>query len=318
MVSNRWINRRKPYWERLEKLAGHAQTGAAKMSGAELQELGLLYRQASADLATVTEDRAEINLAGYLNRLLVKGHNLLHVGRRPARNHIATFYLSEYPAVFRTALPLVATATLIFFLASVAGWAVAAHDPAFAHRFLGPHMMDAIARRKMWTDSVVSVQPQAASAIATNNITVTFMTFALGITGIGTLWMLVFNGLMLGVVGAATWQAGMAMALWSFVAPHGVLELPAIFIAGAAGLELARGLFFPGFLPRKESITVSGRRAVKLLVGTIPMLIIAGTVEGFFSPSSAPRALKFSLAAVLFAALLLYLFRSSRNIVETK
>jgi uncharacterized membrane protein SpoIIM required for sporulation len=288
------------------------------MSGAELQELGLLYRQASADLATVSEDRAEVHLAAYLNRLLVKGHNLLHVGRRPARNHIATFYLSEYPAVFLATLPLTAASTLIFLLGSMAGWAVAAQDPAFVHRFLGPHMMDSIARHKMWTDSVVSVQPQAASAIATNNLTVTFVTFALGITGIGTVWMLLLNGLMLGVVGAATWQAGMAQALWSFVAPHGVLELPAIFIAGGAGMELARGLFFPGFLPRKESITIAGRRAVKLLAGTVPMLVIAGTIEGFFSPSSAPVALKFSLAAILFAVLLLYLFRPSANIIRTE
>jgi uncharacterized membrane protein SpoIIM required for sporulation len=279
------------------------------MSGAELQELGLLYRQASADLATVTEDRAEIHLAGYLNRLLVKGHNLLHVGRRPARNHIATFYLSEYPAIFRRALPLVAASTIIFVLGSMAGWAVAAQDPAFAHQFLGPKLMDSIARRQMWTDSVVAMQPQAASAIATNNLSVTFATFALGITGIGTIWMLLLNGVMLGVVGAATWQAGMAMAVWSFVAPHGVLELPAIFIAGGAGMELARGLFFPGFMPRREAITTSGRRAVKLLAGTVPMLVIAGTIEGFFSPSSAPVALKFCLAAILFAVLLLYLFR---------
>jgi uncharacterized membrane protein SpoIIM required for sporulation len=309
MVSNRWINRRKPYWERLEKLAGLAQTAPTNMSGAELQELGLLYRQTSADLATVTEDRAEIHLAGYLNRLLVKGHNLLHVGTRPARNHIATFYLSEYPAVFKAALPLVAAATIIFVLGFIAGWAVTAHDPGFAHSFLGPKMMDSIARRQMWTDSVVAMQPQAASAIATNNLTVTFAAFALGITGIGTIWMLLLNGLMLGVVGAATWQAGMAKALWSFVAPHGVLELPAIFIAGGAGMELARGLFFPGFLPRREAITTSGRRAVKLLAGTVPMLVIAGTIEGFFSPSSAPVALKFCLAAILFAVLLLYLFR---------
>jgi uncharacterized membrane protein SpoIIM required for sporulation len=309
MVSNRWINRRKPYWERLEKLTLSAQTAAASMTGAELQELGLLYRQTSADLATVTEDRAEIHLAGYLNRLLVKGHNLLHAGSSPARNHIATFYLSEYPAVFRAALPLIAASTIIFVLGSLAGWAVTAQDPGFAHRFLGPKMMDSIARHQMWTDSVVAVQPQAASAIATNNLTVTFATFALGITGIGTIWMLLLNGLMLGIVGAATWQAGMAMALWSFVAPHGVLELPAIFIAGGAGLELARGLFFPGFLPRKESISAAGRRAVKLLAGTVPMLVIAGTIEGFFSPSSAAAALKFSLAAILFSVLLLYLFR---------
>ena len=313
MVSHRWLNQRRRHWERLEKLVGQAQYGTGKMSGSELQELGLLYRQTAADLAAVKEDRTEAHLSAYLNQLLGKGHNLLHAGQEPARNHLATFYLSEYPRVFRETLSLTAAATLIFLLAGVAGWAVALQDPGFVHRFLGPKMMDSINNKKMWTDSVVALQPLAASAIATNNLSVTFTTFALGITGIGTVWMLVFNGLLLGVVGAATWRAGMAMALWSFVAPHGVLELPAIFIAGGAGLEMARGIFFPGFLPRKESIALAGKRAVKLLLGTIPMLLIAGTTEGFFSPTSAPLAMKFSLAGLLFVGLLIYLFRGGAS-----
>jgi uncharacterized membrane protein SpoIIM required for sporulation len=104
----------------------------------------------------------------------------------------------------------------------------------------------------------------------------------------------------------------MAMKLWSFVAPHGVLELPAIFIAGGAGLEIARGLLFPGLLPRKESLARAGSRGAQLLMGTIPLLVIAGVIEGFYSPSNAPIAMKFTLAAVLFPALLSYLFLAGR------
>jgi uncharacterized membrane protein SpoIIM required for sporulation len=100
----------------------------------------------------------------------------------------------------------------------------------------------------------------------------------------------------------------MALQLWSFVAPHGVLELPAIFIAGGAGLEIARGLLFPGLLSRRDSLEIAGSRAARLLLGTIPMLVVAGVIEGFFSPSGAPLVMKFGLAAVLFAALLSYLF----------
>jgi uncharacterized membrane protein SpoIIM required for sporulation len=104
----------------------------------------------------------------------------------------------------------------------------------------------------------------------------------------------------------------MALQLWSFVAPHGVLELPAIFIASGAGLEIARGLLFPGLLPRKASLAQAGGRAARLLLGTIPLLVVAGMIEGFFSPSSAPVVMKFGLAAVLFAALLAYLFASGK------
>jgi uncharacterized membrane protein SpoIIM required for sporulation len=135
----------------------------------------------------------------------------------------------------------------------------------------------------------------------------------MGITGgLGTIYMMITNGVMIGVIGAATWKAGMALKLWSFVAPHGVLELPAIFIAGGAGLEIARGLLFPGLLPRKESLARAGGRAAQLLMGTIPLLVIAGVIEGFYSPSNAPIAMKFTLAAVLFPALLSYLFLAGR------
>jgi uncharacterized membrane protein SpoIIM required for sporulation len=102
-------------------------------------------------------------------------------------------------------------------------------------------MMETIERREMWTHSIVTIKPVASSGIMTNNLSVAFAMFAMGITaGLGTIWMMVVNGLMIGVIGAATWRAGMALQLWSFVAPHGVLELPAIFIAGGAGLDRSR------------------------------------------------------------------------------
>ncbi len=105
----------------------------------------------------------------------------------------------------------------------------------------------------------------------------------------------------------------MAEQLWSFVAPHGVLELPAIFIAGGAGFEIARGMLFPGLLPRRESLARAGGRAARLLLGTIPMLVVAGTIEGFLSPSDIAAPLKFLFAAVMFAALVAYLNRKPRD-----
>jgi uncharacterized membrane protein SpoIIM required for sporulation len=160
----------------------------------------------------------------------------------------------------------------------------------------------------MWTHSVVAIKPIAGSAIMTNNLSVTFMTFAMGITaGIGTLYMLFFNGLLLGVVGTACWLNQMSLQLWSFVVSHGVLELPAIFIAGGAGLRIAHGMLFPGFVSRKDSVQAAGAEALQLLLGTIPMLIVAGILEGFLSPTAAPALLKFSVGAALFMLLVLYL-----------
>jgi len=126
---------------------------------------------------------------------------------------------------------------------------------------------------------------------------------------------LVFNGLLMGVLAVTTERAGMALQLWSFVAAHGALELPSIFIAAGAGLEIARGLLFPGLLPRKESLRLAGNHAAKLLLGTIPLLVIAGVIEAFISPVKIATPLKFTLSAVLFTALVLYL-SSGRNQTE--
>jgi uncharacterized membrane protein SpoIIM required for sporulation len=149
--------------------------------------------------------------------------------------------------------------------------------------------------------------------------------------------MMVLNGLLLGVVGAATWHAGMALSLWSFVAPstlantrfthagmalslwsfvapHGALEIPAIFIAGGAGFEIARGMLFPGLLPRRDALALAGGRASQLVLGSVPLLLIAGSIEGFFSPTAAPVVMKFLLGGLLGAALLAWLFGAGRTI----
>ena len=133
----------------------------------------------------------------------------------------------------------------------------------------------------------------------TNNLTVSFMAFAFGFTVIGVVYMMIFNGLLIGVIGTACWFSGMSVQLWSFVAPHGVLELPAIFIAGGAGLRLAYGLLFPGFLSRREALARAGTESVKLLLGVVPILVIAGVIEAFVSPTGLAVALKFGMAAAL-------------------
>ena len=114
---------------------------------------------------------------------------------------------------------------------------------------------------------------------------------------------MLFNGLLIGVVAVACQRAGMALSLWSFIAPHGVLELPAIFIAGGAGLLLAKGLLAPGFLSRRDSLTAAAATAVRLLLGVIPLLIVAGLIEGFVSPTDIPETMKFAIGASLFVLL---------------
>jgi len=284
--------------------------GLKSLNRTELRDLGLLYRQISTDLSTVRSDPASTQQARYLNQLLGRAHNSIYIGRKRSINTVLEFYWRAYPRIFRRLLPYTLTATALFAVGAIGGAFVTLSHPEFMRSFLGPNMVDTIERHEMWTHSILSIKPQASSRIMTNNMSVAFTTFAAGITaGIGTIYMLFFNGLMLGVIGSACWLSDMSLQLWSFVAPHGVLELPAIFIAGGAGLRLAQALLFPGLLSRRDSLAAGGSESVQLLVGVIPMLFVAGLIEAFISPSSLPVSLKFFLGAISLLSLLSYLAR---------
>ena len=309
MISTQWIEKRRPHWSRLEQLMDRVQhSGLRSLNRGELRELGLLYRQAAADLAVLRADLSSVHFAGYLNQLLARAHNTIYSGHKTSHSAALRFYRDTYPQVFRSNLNYFVFAFILFLGGTVIGSILTLQDPDFRLKIIGPEMAQTIDRHEMWTHSVVAIKPLASSAIMTNNLSVAFTTFAAGITaGIGTMYMLTFNGLLMGVIATACAQAGMSLQLWSFVAPHGVLELPAIFISAGAGLRIATGLLFPGVLPRRESLARAGRDAVQLLLGCVPMLFIAGVIEAFLSPTEVSVHLKFLFAASMFTLLAAYL-----------
>lgn len=273
-----------------------------------------MYRQAAADLSTAREDPHSAALTRHLNELLGRAHNLVYAGAaRSRRAGALRFLVTGFPAVFRRTLPYSLTAFALFLAGAAAGVVLAAADPGFQRFILNGAMMDTIARGEMWTHGIVAVKPYASSAILTNNIAVSLAACATGmLAGLGPVYMMLFNGLLIAVVGSACYQGGLSLELWSFIAPHGVLELPAIFMAGGAGLLLGKGILFPGTLPRQESVAEAGRDAVRLLLGVIPLLVLAGVVEGFVSPTSIAPGAKFAVGASLFVLLVFYLARGWR------
>jgi uncharacterized membrane protein SpoIIM required for sporulation len=310
VLSTTWLEKRKRHWTRLEELLDFAaQNGLGSLTREDLRDLGLLYRQMAADLAAIREDPTSVHVARYVNQLLTRAHNTIYAAERSRPLAALGFFRHTFPGVFRRNLACCLLALAVFAGGSLVGAVLCYRDPDFKMKILGPQMVDTIERRQMWTHSILTVKPLASSTIMTNNLSVSFTTFALGITcGLGTLYMLALNGLLLGVIGMACWLSGMSIALWSFVAPHGVLELPAIFIAGGAGLRLAQGLLFPGLLPRRDSLAEAGAEAVKLLLGCVPVLVVAGIIEGFVSPTALAVPLKFAMAGALLVLLVAYLF----------
>jgi len=272
--------------------------------------MALLYRQVAADLSVLRQDSTSRTYAQYVNQLLARAHHIIYSGRKTNLQTLFRFLRDEYPVIFQRQIGYVAASLLVSVAFGVLGAALTSARPEFMRHFVGPEMIATMERHQMWTHSIVSVAPMETSAIMTNNLSVSFMLFASGIVfGLGTFWYLYINGMMLGVIGAACQHYDMSIALWSFVAPHGALELPSIIIAGAAGFRLGHAMLFPGALRWKESVARGGIEATKLVSGIIPLLVIAGCLEGFFSPSQAPVWLKFTVGALLFTLLNLWLFR---------
>lgn len=135
-----------------------------------------------------------------------------------------------------------------------------------------------------YVDDPEAGRPLMGSLIIVNNLQVAFVAFALGITGIGTVMTLVFNGVLFGGVLGVYSVKGIAQLILAFVAPHGVLELSAIAIAGGAGLLLTTALLLPGKQTRRDALVTNAKRALKLIVCAILFMSIAGMLEGFVSP----------------------------------
>ncbi len=314
MISTSWIEKRKPHWQNLESLIASGSADVKKLDHSQLQELSLLYRQTAADLAAIRQDPSSVHFARYLNQLMTRAHNIIYAGHRASPWAVVWFFTREYPRIFRRNFRYVALALAIFVVGGLTGAALTLQDPDFELEVIGPQMVQKIQRKEMWTDRILAIKPRASGAITTNNISVSFMMYASGITaGLGTLFETFFNGLLMGVIGVACALAGMSLSLWSFVAPHGALELPAIFIAAGAGFKIAHGLLFPGMLPRRDSLAAAGREATSLVLGIVPMLIIAGTIEAFVSPTGLAIPLKFAMSGALLVLLNVYLFGAGRK-----
>ena len=235
-----------------------------------------------------------------LERLLGQAHSAIYQARRGKARNWWRFWTETWPALIREQARPILLATAIFWAAAVLGFGMAAFFPQLESLFVNQGMRDAMAKGQLWTQRIVGMAPQASSAIARNNITVSLLTWALGITfGVGTAWMMVFNGLMLGVTAVACFRVGLHLPLAEFVVAHGSLELPAIWIAGGAGLMIGRAMILPGRYKRSVEIKLAAKKSVQIVVGTIPMLLIAGFVEGFISPSGLPALWKVLIALSL-------------------
>jgi uncharacterized membrane protein SpoIIM required for sporulation len=314
----RWIKTRTVFWRQLEDLLKLIdQKGLSSLNRQQLQELGRLYRSASADLSRARALKLGQDLQVYLNNLVVKAHNQVYQTTRNRWTDLVNFLWLDYPALVRKYILYVALSFTIFAVPTVIAYCSTIKDVHFAqmevmknHPLVDDALWTMIERKQMWTDAVENISAPASSLIATNNIRVAILAFACGITfGIGTCICLITNGLSIGTIFGVCRLHGMDSRLLAFVAPHGILELSAIFISGAAGLLIAKALLFPGQYRRIDALRILGKDAVRLFVGCIPILLVAGCIEGFVSPRTDLNSnIKFGVGLATLLCLFLYLF----------
>ena len=314
----RFVSRRKGDWERLERLIALGQASpAGAPSAEEIMELAYLYRRAAADLAIARRDFPGDRLALYLNQLVARAHAVVYRSEAGEWRGIVTFFRQGFPALFRETLPFTAAAFFVFILAGAAGFFAVLLAPDSATYLVPSQVVASVRGQRMWTEEVPLPPQLLASLIMTNNIRVVLFAFAGGVLfGVATFFVLASNGLVFGAIAGLCQAYGLSLRLWSFVVPHGFIELTVIFIAGGAGLRLGYALLHPGLYPRRESLILASRQVVKLLFGCVPLLVVAGAIEGFISSSTLLPEAKLAVGAASGVLLYCYFLLAGRKAAE--
>jgi len=321
-MAARLVAQKDEHWRAFERLAARAtRAGLDSLGAEELLDFAARYREVAADLARARTYRADPIVLVRLERAVAAGHNLLYRGEKRTLGRLWRFVSWDAPAAVVGAWRVVLVAFLSFAIPAAAGYVALREQPELAQEVLPAVLLDRAdegvahkAEGRGYAEADPEDRPFVASRIITNNIQVAFTCFAGGIfLGVGSLAALAFNGLLIGAVSAHYHNVGLLDFLWTFVAGHGVLELFAIFCAGAAGFLLGMAIVRPGALSRKDALVLNGRTAISLVGFTVVLLLAAGLIEGFVSTSTAAPPAKVAVSAASALLLVAYLSLGARR-----
>ena len=321
-VVERLVARKTARWSEFQDMAERvSQDGLDILSAEELPDFARRYREVAADLARVRTYGADSSVRARLERLVAAGHGALYRQERHSWALMWNFIARECPAAIVESRRYVLLAFLTFIVPAAGGYALLRDRPELAPELLPDVMLEraeaGVARSaggKGYVETEAGDRPLMASSIIANNIRVAFSCFAGGMVfGVGSLVLLAFNGLSIGAASGHFANVGLLGYLWAFVIGHGVLELFAIWVSGAAGFMLGRALIVPGELPRRDAIVLAGRQAMRLIGSVIVLLLVAGIIEGFVSSGRFPVPVRLTVSSFSVLFLALYLYNGSRT-----
>lgn len=311
MKLDRFLAERTPDWNELDDLLKRGGPGANRLTAPELQRLGMLYRASASDLAVARRYFTGTPGALRLQNLVARAYGVVY-GRVQRDDTFATFF---YHSVWRRiyeCLHWVRIAMIVLFLGVLGGTIWALHDPSSASSLLpgvhiNPHTKGG------FYGLPINGRGGLAIEIFTNNIVVTCTCMLGGFTaGIVTSYMLVYNGAIIGILGALEWRAGGFTNFLRLVVPHGLLELSCISLAGGAGFLIANALIDPEKRTRRDALAAISPRVGACTLAFITFLVVAGLTEGFITPWFLPLVPALVVGVVLAGAFWTAVFRLGR------
>ena len=287
----RFVRLRSPIWDQFESRLSAAQKEPRRLGHADLESVALAYRQILHDHALAASRFPGTGAARRLGALALRGTHWLHWDRGDRVPGLRQFFAETFPRTFRAHLAPLAVV-----------------QPGIGLAILGPHAIEGLRQGHLWTESLVSTVPPvvSSSGIATNNMSVALAGWAGGaVLGLGSLYVILLNGFLLGAVLATTVHYGLLGAMLEFVSAHGPLEITLILVSAAGGLSLGQALVAAEDLPRRLVLRRASRGALVLLVGCLPWFVVLGIVEAVVSPApTVPPPLKAALGLGLEACFL--------------
>lgn len=322
LKSAQFRREREASWRELEGLLDRAEKeGLASLTPAELNRLPVLYRGAASALGVASSISLDRNSLDYLSALVGRAYICVYGTRRRAGAAIAEFFGWRFPQAVRRYFAFVLAAWAVLALGTWVGYHMTLADDERFHSFVAPAMAGGrspVASTQELRDVLYRDGEDPLTVFATflftHNARIGMLCFALGFAaGAPAIVLLFQNGLVLGAFAALYASRGLGGEFWAWVLPHGVTELTAVVLCGAAGMAIGSALVFPGRTTRLASLARRGREVALLALGAVVMFFFAGLIEGFFRQLVQAVPVRWAVAAATLALWSLYFAFVGRN-----
>jgi uncharacterized membrane protein SpoIIM required for sporulation len=305
---------REATWRELDELIAR---GLKNLDGSELTRLPILYRSALSSLAVARSFSLDASLVTYLEALSARAHLVVYASKQPLFEALWRFFSSSFPRAVRAAARPILLSGFVMLLGTVTSAVMVARDSERFYTFVapeyaqgrGPDTPTEELRKQLYDGADSSIEQLSAfgTFLFTHNARIGMLCFAVGfLLGIPTLYLLFYNGLLLGAFAGLYQDRGLGLDLWGWLLPHGVPELLAVVLCGGAGLMLARALVFPEQETRLASLARAGRQAAVIVMGAVMLFLVAGLFEGLFRQLVTSLPVRLAVATLNFSLVALY------------